>query len=168
MKNLDRVLKSKDITLLTKVHIVQAIVFPLRMWEPDNKEGREPKNWWFLTVVLEKTLESPKEIKSVNLKRNQPWILFGRTDADAEAEAPIPWLPDAKSWLTRKDPDSGKHWGQKENRATEDEMFGWHHWFNRYELGQALGDGRGQGSLTCCSPWGRKEWLSEWTTTTNK
>ena len=123
MKNLDRVLKSKDITLLTKVHIVKAIVFPLWMWEPDDKEGREPKNWWFLTVVLEKTLESPKEIKSVNLKWNQPWILFGRTDADAEAEAPILWLPDAKSRLTRKDPDSGKDWRWEEMEMKQDKMF---------------------------------------------
>ena len=85
------------------------------MWTLDNKEGRAPKNWCFQTVVLEKILESPlegKEIKSVNLKRNLPWILFGRTCA--EAEAPIFWPSDANSWLLGKDPDNRKEWRQKE------------------------------------------------------
>ena len=89
--------------------------------------------------------------KPVNLKGNQPWILIGRTDT--EAEAPIHWPPDAKSRLTGKDSDAGKDWRQKEKRVTEDEMVGWHHWLNRHELGQILGDGEGQGSLACCSPW---------------
>ena len=85
------------------------------MWELDHKEGWAPKNWCFQTVVLEKTLESPlnsKEIKPVNPKGNQPWIFIGRTKA--EVEAPIFWLPDAKSQLTGKDPDAGKDWGQAE------------------------------------------------------
>ena len=85
----------------------------VQMWELDHKEGWVPKNWCFQTVVLEKTLESPldgKEIKSVNPKRNQPWIYIGRTDA----EAPIVWLPNAKSWVIGKDPDAGKDWGQGE------------------------------------------------------
>ena len=83
------------------------------IWELDHKEGWALKNWCFQTVVLEKTLESPlnsKEIKPVNPKENQPWIFFGRTDV--EVEAPILWPPDTKSWLTGKDPDAGKHWGQ--------------------------------------------------------
>ena len=87
----------------------------------DHKEGRALKNWCFRIVVLEKTLESPldcKEIKPVNPKGNQPWILIGETDADTEA--PILWPPDAKSWLTGKDLDSGKDWRQK--KASEDEM----------------------------------------------
>ena len=87
--------------------------------------GRVSKNWCFLTVVLEKTLENSldsKEIKPVNPKRNQPWILIGRTDA--EAEAPILWLPDAKRWLIWKDRDAGKDWRQKEKMAAEDEMVG--------------------------------------------
>ena len=78
--------------------------------------------------MLEKTLESPldsKEIKLVNPKGYQPWIFFGKTDA--EAEAPILWPPDAKNWLIEKDPDAGKDWGEEEKRATEDEMVGWHH-----------------------------------------
>ena len=85
------------------------------MWELDHKEGREPKNWCFWTVVLEKTLESPlnyKEIKAVSPKGNQTWIFIGRSDA--ETEAPIFWLPDSESRLTGKNPDGGKDWRQKE------------------------------------------------------
>ena len=106
------------------------------------------------TVVLEKTLESPldcKEIKPVNRKGNQFWIFIGRTDA--EAEAPILWPPDVKSRLTGKDPDAGKDWRWEEKGMTEDKMVGWHHRINGHEFEQALGDGEGQGSLACCSPW---------------
>ena len=90
----------------------------------------------------------------VNKYGNQPWTLFAR--ADAKAEVPILWPPDANSWLTLKDPDAGKDWRQKEKGTTEDEMVGWHHRFNGHELGQTLGDGEGQGS-PCCSLWGHKE-----------
>ena len=95
-----------------------------------------------------------REIKPVNLKRSQPWILIGRTDA--EAETPVFWSSDANSWLTGKVPDAGKDWGQ-EKRVSEYEMAGWHHQCNRHELGQTLGNGEGQGGLACCSPWGHKE-----------
>ena len=108
-------------------------------------------------MVLEKILESPldcNEIKPVNPKGNQSWIFVRRTDA--EAEAPILWPPDAKNWLTGKDPDAGKDWRQ-EKRTTEDETVGWHHWLNGHEFEQAPGVGDGQGSLACCSPWGCKE-----------
>ena len=128
------------------------------MWKLDHKEDWELKNWCFGTVVLKKTLESPlncKEIKPVNLKGNQPWILIGRTDA--VAEAPIFWLSDVKSWIIRKDPDAGKDWRQEEKGTTEDEMVGWHHQLNGHEFEQAPGDDEGQGSLACCSPWGHKE-----------
>ena len=125
------------------------------MWEMDHKEGWVPKNWFFWIVVLEKTLESPldcKEIKPVSPKGNQSWIFIGRTDA----EAPILWPPDGKSWLIWKDPDAGKDWRQ-EKGMTEDEIVGWHHWLDGHEFEQALGGGDGQGSLVCCSPWGLKE-----------
>ena len=155
MTNLDSILKSRDINLPTKVHVVKAVVFfssPARMWELDHKEGWAVKNWCFWIVVLEKTLESPldsKEIKPVNPKGNQPWIFFGRTDA----EAPILWPPDAKSWLIGKDPDAGKDWGQEEKGMTEDEMVGWHR-LNGHEFEESLGDSEWQRSLGCYSPWG--------------
>ena len=128
------------------------------MWELDHKEVWAPKNWCFWTVILENTLESPwgcKEIKSANPKGNQSWIFIGGTDA--EAEVPILWPPDVKSQLIGKDSDAGKDWRQEEKRMTEDEMVGWHHWFNGYEVEQAPGDDEGQGSLAYCSPWGHKE-----------
>ena len=111
-----------------------------------------------LNVVLEKTLESPldyKEIKPDNPKGNQSWIFIGRTDA--EVEAPILWPPDAKNWLIGKDPDAGKDWRQEEKGTTGDKMVGWHHHLNKYGFEQTLGDGEGQGSLACCSPWSHKE-----------
>ena len=137
------------------------------MWEVDHKEGWVSKNWCFWTVILEKTLESLldcKEIQPVHPKENQSWIFIGRTDADAEA--PILWLPDGKSWLIGKDPDSGKDWGQEEKGVTKHEMVGWHHWLTRHEFQQAPGTGDEQGSLACCSPWVTKSQigLSNWTT----
>ena len=95
------------------------------------------------------------EIKPVNPKENQPWILIGRTDG--EAEAPILWLLDAKNWLIGKDPDAGKDSRQEEKGMTEDEMVRWHHWLDGHKFEQAPGVGDGQGSLACCSPWGCKE-----------
>ena len=97
--------------------------------------------------MLEKTLESPldfKEIKPVNPKGNQSWIFIRRTDG--EAEAPILWPPDAKSWLTAKDPDAGKDWRREEKGTTEDKTVGWHHQLNGHEFEQASGDGEGQGA----------------------
>ena len=93
------------------------------MWELDHQEGWETKNWGFQTVVLEKTLEGPldcKELKPTNPKGNQLWIFIGRTDD--EAEAPILWPPDGKSWLIGKDPDAGKDWRQKEKGVVKDEL----------------------------------------------
>ena len=128
------------------------------MWELDYEENWVPKNWCFWTVVLEKTLESPldsKEIKPVSPKGNQSWIFIGRTDA--KAETPILWPPDAKNWLRRKKPDTGKDWRQEEKGTTEDEMAGWRHQLYGHEFEQASEVGDGQGSLACCSPWGCKE-----------
>ena len=128
------------------------------MWELDHKEDWTSKNWCFWTVVFEKTLESPldcKEIQPVHSKGDQSWIFIGRTDA--EAETPILWPPDAKSWLIGKDPDDGKDWRQEKKGMTEDEMVEWHHWLNGHEFEQTPGVGDGQGSLACCSPRGCKE-----------
>ena len=96
-----------------------------------------------------------KEIQSVHPKGDQYWIFIGRTDV--EAETPILWPPDVKNWLTGKDPDAGKDWGQEEKGTTEDEMVGWHHWLSGHEFEQAPGDGDGQRSLACCNPWCCKE-----------
>ena len=137
MTNLDSILKSRDITWPTKVHLVKAMVFSsghVWMWELDYKESWAVKNWCFWTVVLEKTLESPldyKEIQPVHPKGDQSWIFIGRTDA--EAETPILWPPDAKNWLIWKDPDAGRDWGQ-EKGTTENEMVGWHHQLKRHEF----------------------------------
>ena len=128
------------------------------MWELDCEESWVLKNWCFSTVVLEKTLESPldcKEIQPVHSKGDQPWVFFGRNDA--EAETLKLWPLDAKSWLIWKDPDAGKDWRQEEKWTTEDEMVGWHHWLNRHGFGWTPGVGDGQGGLVCCDPQGRKE-----------
>ena len=105
------------------------------MWELNHKEGWARKNWYFWTVVLEKTLETTlncKEIKPVNPKGNQSWTFIGWTDAKAEAS--ILWPPDEKSWLIWKDPDAGKEWRQEEKWVTEDEIVGLHQWLNGHEF----------------------------------
>ena len=122
MTNLDSILKSRDITLPTKVCLIKSYGFsssPVWMWELDYKESWVPKNWCFWTVVLEKTLESPldcKEIEPVHPKGDRSWIFTGRTDV--EAEAPVFWPPDAKSWLIWKDPDAENDWRQEEKGTT--------------------------------------------------
>ena len=121
-------------------------------------------------MVLEKT-ESPsdsKEIKPVNPKGNQPWIFFGRTDA--EAEAPVLWPPDAKSRLMEKDPDAGKDWGQEEKGTTEDEMVGWHHRLNGHEFEQASGDSEDREAWHAVIHGVTKSqtWLSNWTNSLEK
>ena len=126
------------------------------MWELDHKEGWPWKNWCFWTVVLEKT-QSPldcKEIKLVNPKGNQPWILIGRNNAEAEALyfGHLMWRTDSL-----KKTHAGKDCGQEEKQVTEDEMVGWYHRCNGHELGKIWGDGEGQGSLTCSSLWDQEQ-----------
>ena len=126
------------------------------MWVLDYKESLE-LNWGFWTVMLEKTLESfldCKEIQPVHSK-DQSWVFNGRTDV--EAETPILWPPDAKSWLIWKDPDARKDWGEEEKGTTEDEMVGWHHRLDGHGFRWTLGVGDGQGGLACCNSWGCKE-----------
>ena len=164
LTNLDSILKSRDITLPTKVHLVKAIVFPVVMygcesWIITKAERRRIDaffffflNWCLLTVVLEKTIESPlncKKIQPVHPKGDQSWVFIGRTDA--EAETPILWSPDTKNWLVGKDPDAGKDW-RKEKGTKEDEMVGWYHWLDGHEFEQTPRVGDGQRSLECCSP----------------
>ena len=137
MTNLDSILKSRDITLPTKVCLVKAMVFPVLMYRCESwtikktEWGRidafELWCWRRLLRVLD-----CKEIQPVHPKGGQSWIFIGRTDA--EAETPILWLPDGKNWLTRKDPDARKDWRQEEKGMTDDEMVGWHHWLNGCEF----------------------------------
>ena len=165
MTNLDSMLKSRHYSA-DKGPYSQGYGLPsgyVWLWELDGKEDRALKNWCLQTVELEKTPESPldsKEIKSVNLKGNQPWVPIRR--ADAETQTPVFWWTDTNSWLIGKVPDAGEDWGQKEKRASEDEMAGWHHQW----LGQIPGDCEGQGGLAWCRPWGHKNWkqLGDWTT----
>ena len=153
MKNLDSILKSRDIT--NKDPSSQSYGFSsshVWMWELDHKESWGLKKWCFWTVVLEKTLECPLDWG------NQSWIVIGRTDSEAEGV----WT--LTHW---KRPWCGKDWRQKEKGMTEDEIVGRHHRLNGHEFEQALGVGDGQGSLACHSPWGHKEsdtteWLN-WT-----
>ena len=135
MTNPDSILKSRDITLPTKVRLVKAIPSGhVWMWELDCEESWTLKNWCFWTTVLEKTLESPldcKEIQPVHPKGDQSWVFIGQTDG--EAETPILWPLDAKSWFIVKD-DAGRDWGQEEKGTTEDEMAGRHHRHNGHEF----------------------------------
>ena len=154
MTNLDSLLKSREITLPTKVCPVKAMVFPVVMYGCES---------WTLKKAdcqridgFELSLESPldcKEIQPVRPKGNQSWIFIGRTTA--EAATPILWPPDV-SWLIWQDPDVGKDWGQ-EKGMTEDEMVGWHHRLNGHESEWSPGVGDGQGGLVCYSPRDRKE-----------
>ena len=114
----------------------------------------------FWTVVLEKTLESPLDCKEiqpqpVHSKGDQPWVFFGKNDA--EAEIPVLWPPHAKSWLIGKDSDDGRDWEQEEKGTTEDEMAGWHHGLDGRESEWTPGVGDGQGGLVCCDSWDHKE-----------
>ena len=170
MTNLDSILKSRDITLPTKVHLVKAMVFLVVMYGCESWTVKKAEHWridafelwcWrrlFFFFFLEKTLESPldcKEIQPVHSKGDQSWVFFGGTDA--EAESPVLWPPHVKSWLIGKDSDAGRDWGQEEKGTTEDEMAGWHHWLYGREFEWTPGVGDGQGGLGCCNSWGRKE-----------
>ena len=137
MTNLDSILISRDINMANNGPSSQGYGFPsshVWMWELDYKESWALKNWYFWTVVLEKTLESPldcKKIQPVPPKGNLPWIFIGRTDD--EAEASILWTPDLKNWLLRKDRDAWKDWRQEEKGTVWGEMVEWHHWFDGHE-----------------------------------
>ena len=140
-----------------KVCLVKAMVFSVVM------NGCDSWTRCFWTVVLEKTLESPldcKEIQTVHHK-DQSWVFIGRTDV--EADTPMLWSPDTKSWLIGKDPDAGKDWGQEKKGTTENEMVGWHHRLIGQGFGWTPGVGDEQGGLACFGSWGCKESeMTEW------
>ena len=143
--NLDSILKSRDITLPTKVHLVTATVFPVVMYGCESWTIKKAERWridtfelWCWRRLL-RVLRIPWTARRsnhplVHPKGNRPWIFIGRTDAEAETETPILWPPDAKSWLIWKNPDAGKDSGQEEKGTTEDEMVGWHHQLNGHEF----------------------------------
>ena len=158
MTNLGSILKSRDTTLLTKVHIVEAMVFPVviygcESWTIKKTEHRRTDAFelWYWRRLLRVAWTA--EIKPTNAKGYQPQI-FIRTDA--EAEAPILWPPDVRSWLIGKDPDPGKGWRQNEKGVAEDEMVRWYHQLSGCEFEQTLRDSERQGRLACCSPWDLK------------
>ena len=153
MTNLDSILKNRDITLPAKVCIVNATVFAVVKYRCENWTIKKAEYQIIWTVILEKTLESPlnlKDIKPVSPKRNQTWIFIGRTDV--EAETPIFWPPNEKSWLIAKDPDAGEDWRWEEKGTTEDEMVGLHHQLNWHEFEKTTRHSEGQGSLVCRIP----------------
>ena len=160
MTKLNTILKSRDITLLTKMHIIKSVVFPVVMygcekWTIKNAEGIRIdafKLWCWRRLLR---VSDSKESKCISPKRNQFWIFIGRKNP--EAKALILWPPDANTQLIGKDPDARKDWGHNEKGTTEDEMVGWHHRLNGHELEPTPGDSERQGSLACCSPWGHKE-----------
>ena len=143
MTNLDSILKSRDITLSTKVHLVKAMVFPLVIYGCKSWTIKKAERWridafelWCWRRLLRFPWTARRSNQSI-LKEISPWVFIGRTDV--EAEALILWPPHAKSWLIWKDPDAGKDWGQEEKGTTEDEMFGWHHWLNGHGFGWTPG-----------------------------
>ena len=166
MTNLDSILKSRDITLPKKVHLVKAMVFPVVMYgcELDYKESWAQKNWCFWTVVLEKILESPlhcKEIQPVHPKGDQSWVFIGRTDAEAELQyfGYLIWRTDSF-----EETNAGKDWRQEEKGMTDGWMASLTQWT---WICVNFGSWCRKGGLACCSPWGRKEsntteWLN-WT-----
>ena len=160
MTNLDSILKSRDITLLTKVRLVKAMVFPVVMYGCESWTVKKAKRQRIDAFELWcwRRLESPldcKEIQPVHSKGDQSWVFFGRNDAIAET--PLLWPPHAKSWLIGKDSDDARDWGQEEKGTTEDEMSKWHHWLDGRNSEWTPGVGDGQGVLACCSSWGHRE-----------
>ena len=161
MTNLDSILKSRDITLLTKVRIAKAMVFSVVMYECKSwtiKKSEYRRIDAFELWCWRRLLRVPWTAKRSNQSTLKEMSLeYSLEGLNAEAETPIFWPPDVKNWLIWKDLDAGKDWGQEEKGMTGDEMVGWHHRINGHEFEQALGVGDGQGSLACCSPRGCKE-----------
>ena len=172
MTNLDSILKNTDITLSTKVHLVKGMFFPVVKYGCESWTIKKAERWRFDVFELwcsRRLLRVPldcREIQPVHPKEDKSWVFIGRTDV--EAETPVFWPPDEKSWLIWKDTDAGKDWGQEEKGTTEDEMVGWHHQLNGHGFGWTPGVGDGQGGLVCCGSWGRRvrhDWATElhWT-----
>ena len=169
MTNLDSVLKSRDITLPTKVRLVKAMVFSVVMYRCESWNVKKAECWridafelWFWRRLSRVPWTARRSNQSI-LKEISPGIFFGRNNA--KAETPVLWPPLAKSWLIGKGSDAGRHWGQEEKEMAEDEMAGWHHWLNGHEFAWTLEVGNGQGAWHAAihgvaESW---TWLSNWT-----
>ena len=162
MTNLDSILKSRDITLPTKVCLVKAMVYPVVMYGCESWNVKKAEHWridafelWCWRRLLRVSPLDCKEIQPVHSEGDQPWVFFQRNDA--KAETPALWPSHAKRWLIGKDSEARRDWGQEEKGTTEDEMAGWHHRLNGHEFDWTLGVGDGQGGLACCNSWGCKE-----------
>ena len=165
MTNLDSMLKSRHksrhIMLLTKIRLVKAIVLPVVMYGCESWTIKKAEHWRTDAFELQcwrRLFQSPldcKEIQPVHPEGDQSWVFIRRTDA--EAETPVLWPPNAKSWLIGKDPDAGKDWEQEEKGTTEDEMVGWHHQLDGHGFVWTLGVGDREWGLACCNSRGRKE-----------
>ena len=168
MTNLESILKSRDITLPTKVCLMKTMVFPEVMYRSESwtvKKAEHQRIDAFELWCWKRLLRVPytaRRSKPVNPKGNQPWIFIGKTDA--KAETPILWPPDAKNWFLRKDPNAGKDWMQ-EKRMIEDEMVGWQHWLYGHEFQQAPGVGvyREAWHAAVQGVTKIRTWLSDWT-----
>ena len=169
MANLDSIFKSRDITLSTKVHLVEAMVFPVVMYGFESwtiKKAERRRIDAFELWCWRRLLRVPWTARRCNHPEgDQSWVFIGRTVI--EALTPILWPPDAKSWLIWKDPDAGKDWGQEQKGRIEDEMVGRHHQLNGHGFLWTLGVGDGQGSLACWSPWGLQRVGHDWATELN-
>ena len=167
MINLDSILKSRDITLPTKVHLIMAMVFPVILygcesWTIKKAEHRriDAFELWCWRRPLRIPWTARRSNQSILKEISPEYSLEGLM---LKLKLPILWPPDAKNWLIGKDPDAGKNWRWEKKGTTEDETVGWHHWPDGHEFEQALAVGDGQGGLACCSPWGHKESdITEW------
>ena len=168
MTNIDSILKSRDITLPTKVRLVKAMVFPVVMYGCESWSVKKPEHWridafalWCWRTLLRVPWTSRRTNQSILKEINPGCSLEGLM---LKLKLLILWPPDAKSWLIWKDPDPAKDWGQEEKGTTEDEMIGWHHWLDGHRFGLTPGVGDGQGGLACCGSWGRRvghDWATE-------
>ena len=168
MTNLDSILKSRDITLPTKIRLVKAVVFPVVMygcesWTVKKAECRriDAFELWCWSRLLRVPWTARRYNQSVHPKGDQSWVFIGRTDV--EAETVILWPPDVKSWLIWKDPNAGQDWGWEEKGTTEDEIVGWHHRLIGHGFGWTLGVGDGQGRPGIHGVAKSRTWLSDWT-----
>ena len=160
MTNLDSILKSRDITLPTKVHVVKAMVFPVVMCGCDSWTVKKAEHWRIDAFEL----WCWRRLLRVPWTQGDPTSPFWKRSAlglfganDAKAETPVLWPPHVSSWLIGKDSDAGRDWGQVMKGTTKDEMAGWHLWLDGRESEWTLGVGDGQGGLACCDSWGRTE-----------